>query len=95
MFGSSNNEYSKFATKKGYVIDSESKSGYSHEDPKKFLTMSIESSLWDYSNAYILVTWNITVTRTIAISAGSPAGTQTKRKQPLVAASQVAFNNCA
>ena len=27
------NSYSKFATKKWYIIDSESKSGYSHNDP--------------------------------------------------------------
>ena len=29
--------YSKFATTKRYVIDSESKSGYLHEDPRKLL----------------------------------------------------------
>ena len=48
------------------VIDSESKSKYSHHNPIKFLTKSIESSLCDYPDAYILVTGNITVTRTIA-----------------------------
>ena len=42
------------------------KGGYSHENPIKFLTNSIESSHCDYSDAYILVTGNITVTRTIA-----------------------------
>ena len=56
------NENSKFATKKWYVIDSESNGTYSHHDPIKFLTKSIESSLCDYSDAYILVTGNITVT---------------------------------
>ena len=55
-------ENSKFATKKWYVIDSDSKGKYSHHDPIKFLTKSIESSLCDYSDAYILVTGNITVT---------------------------------
>ena len=39
------NENSKFATKKWYVIDSESKGVYSHEDEIKFLTSSLESSL--------------------------------------------------
>ena len=48
--------------KKWYVIDSESKGNYSHENPIKFLTKSIESSLCDYSDAYILVTGNITAT---------------------------------
>ena len=35
---------------------------YSHENEIKFLTSSLESSLCDYSDAYILVTGNITVT---------------------------------
>ena len=61
LLNNSENEYSKFATKKWYVIDSESKGNYSHENPIKFLTKSIESSLCDYSDAYILVTGNITV----------------------------------
>ena len=46
---------------KWYVSDSESKGNYSHENPIKSLTWSIESSLWDYSDAYILVTGNISV----------------------------------
>ena len=62
LLNSSENEYSKFATKKWYVIDSESKGVYSHENEIKFLTSSLESSLCDYSDAYILVTGNITVT---------------------------------
>ena len=95
LVNSPKNEYSKFATKKWYVIDSESKGGYLHEDPIKFLIKSIESSLCDYSDAYILVTGNITVTRAIAVLAGSPAGTQPQRKQPLATATQVAFKNIA
>ena len=58
----SDNENSKFATKKWYIIDSESKGNYSCQNPIKFLTKSIESSLCDYSDAYILVTGNITAT---------------------------------
>ena len=38
--------------KKWYVIDSESKVNYSHENQIKFLTSSLESSLCDYSDAY-------------------------------------------
>ena len=63
LLNSSENEYSKFATKKSYTIDNESKGNYSHEDPIKFLTSSLESSLCDYSDAYVLVTRNITVAR--------------------------------
>ena len=52
-----------FQQKKGYVIDSKSKGKYSHNDPIKFLTKSTESSICDYSNAYILVTGDIAVKR--------------------------------
>ena len=62
LLNGSDNENSKLATKIWYVIDSESKGNYSHPDPIKFLTKSIESSLCDYSDAYILVTGNITAT---------------------------------
>ena len=44
LLNSSENEYSKFATKKICVIDSESKGNSSHENPIKFLTSSLESS---------------------------------------------------
>ena len=56
------NDNSKFATKKSCIIDSESNDHYSQNDEIKFLTSSIESSLCDYSDAYILVTGNITAT---------------------------------
>ena len=62
LLNGSDNENSKFATKKWYIIDNESKGNYSHENPIKFLTSLLESSLCDYSHAYILVTWNITAT---------------------------------
>ena len=61
LLNSSENEYSKSATKKWYVIDSESKGNYLHENPIKFLTNSLESSICDYSDAYILVAGNIDV----------------------------------
>ena len=60
MLNNTENEYSKFATKECYIIDSESKGNYSHENPITFLIL--ESSLCDYSDAYILVTGNITGT---------------------------------
>ena len=62
LLNGSDNDNSRFATKKWYIIDSESKGNYSHENPIKFLTSSLESSLCDYSDAYILVTGNITAT---------------------------------
>ena len=59
---SSDNENSKFETKKWYVIDIESKGNCSDENEIKFLGSSLESNLCDYSDAYILVTRNINVT---------------------------------
>ena len=91
LLNSSDNENSKFATKKWYIIDSESKGNYSHKNPIKFLTSSLESSLCDYSDAYVLVTGNIAVTRTIAAASDEPV----KNNEPLTAATQVAFKNCA
>ena len=61
LLNSSENEYSKFPTRKRYVIDCESKGNYSHKNPLKFLTSSLESSLCDCSDAYVLVTGNIVV----------------------------------
>ena len=69
LLNSSENEYSKFATKKWYVIDSEIKGEYSHENPITFFTSSIESTLYDHSEVYILVTGDIALTRTIAANA--------------------------
>ena len=62
LLNNSDNENSKYPTKKWYIIDSESKGNYSHGYPIKFLTSSLESNLCDYSDAYILVTGNINVT---------------------------------
>ena len=73
----SGNKFSKFTTKKWYVFDSETKGNYSHENPIKFLTSSLESSLWDYSDAYVLVTGNIAIVGTnnntkVALKYGVP-----------------------
>ena len=62
LLNGSDNGNSRFATKNWYIIDSESKGNYLHENPIKFLASSLESSFCDYSDAYILVTGNITAT---------------------------------
>ena len=62
LLNGSDNENSKYATEKWYIIDNESNGNYLHKNTIKFLTKSIESSLCDYSDAYILVTGNINVT---------------------------------
>ena len=56
LLNGSDNENSKFPTRKWYVIDSEVLGAYSENEQIK----STESSLCDYSDAYILVTGNIT-----------------------------------
>ena len=62
LLNGSDDKNSKFATKKWYIIDNESNGKYSHHNSIKFLTKSIESSLCDYSDTYILLTGNINVT---------------------------------
>ena len=62
LLNSSDNENSKFATKKWYIIDSESKGNYLPDNEIKFLTSSSESNLCDYSDAYISVTRNSNIT---------------------------------
>ena len=63
MVNSSENEYSKFAAKKWYIVHTESKGKYSHENPIKFLKSKLESSLFNYSDTYVLVAGNINVAR--------------------------------
>ena len=60
LLDNTENEYLKFATKEWYVIDSESNGNYSKDEEIKFLSRSIESSLCVHSDAYILVTGDIT-----------------------------------
>ena len=80
VLGDVNNESSKFATRKWYVINDQNNTDYGegNEDSTtvKFETKVIKSNLCDYSDAYILVTGDITAT-------GGDANTK------------VAFKNCA
>ena len=58
----SNNEESKFTTKKWQVIDSKiAKGKYNQNNSIKFETETIKSSLCDYSDTFILVAGDITV----------------------------------
>ena len=90
MLNSSENEFSKFTTRKWFVIDSEPEGSYSHHDQINFLTKSIELRFFDYSGAYILVIGNIAVTRSIAAAGDNPI----HKNEPFTAASQVPFRNC-
>ena len=80
LLDDADNESSKFAARKWYVINDQNNTDYGegNEDSTtvKFETKVIKSNLCDYSDAYILVTGNITAT-------GGDANTR------------VAFKNCA
>ena len=80
LLGDADNESSKFATRKWYVVNDQNNkdSGEGNESSTtaKFQTKAIKSSLCNYSDVYILVTGNIT-------AAGGNDNTR------------VAFKNCA
>ena len=62
MLSDSSTEESKFATKKWYVIDSQTaKDKCNTNNSIKFETETIKSSICDYSDAFILVTGDITI----------------------------------
>ena len=56
LLGDANNESSKFATRKWYVIIYLNNTDYDNDPTVKFETKVIKSNLCDYSDAYILVT---------------------------------------
>ena len=64
--GDADNESSKFAARKWYVIRDQNKTdcGEGNEDSTTvdFETKVTKSNLWDYSDAYILATGNIAAT---------------------------------
>ena len=66
LLGDTDNESLKFATRKWYVINDQKDTDYGEGNKNsttvKFETKVIKSSLCDYSDAYILVTGNITAT---------------------------------
>ena len=66
LLGDANNESSKFATRKWYVINDQNNTDYGkgNEDNTivKLETKVIKSNLCDYSDSYLLVTGDITET---------------------------------
>ena len=77
------NQPSKFRTRNWVEINDESKGRYDNSDIS-FKTSIIRSSLWDYSDACILIKGTITVPNTVAAGA---AVNDTNKK--------VIFKNCA
>ena len=66
LLGHADNESSKFTTRKWYVINDQNNADYGEESESgatvKFETKVMKSSLCDYSDAYVLVTVDITAT---------------------------------
>ena len=64
LLNDSDNESSKFATRKWYIINDQNNGQYGKGDENgttiKFEAKVIKSSLCDYSDAYILLTGDIT-----------------------------------
>ena len=67
FLGDVDNESSKFATRKWYVINDQNNTDYCEEiedsTTVKFEAKVMKSNLCDYSESYILITGNITATR--------------------------------
>ena len=79
------NQSSKFRAKNWVEINDESIGKYNVNSQIKFKTTMLNSSLCDYSNAYILVKGKITITGTVADTATRQADERDKG---------VAFKNC-
>ena len=61
LLGNTSNRPSKFRTKNWVEINDESRGEYNVNSQIKFKTTMLKSSLFDYSDAYILVQGKITV----------------------------------
>ena len=83
LLNDGSNKPPKFRTKNWVEINDEARGIYSHHKLIKFKTSMLRSSLCDYSDAYILVKGNITVTDT---AGDSTAANNTNKK--------VIFKNC-
>ena len=69
LLGNISNQPSKFWTKSWVEINDDSRGMYDTNSQIKFKTAMLKWSLWDYSDAYILVKGSITITE-----AGDNAG---------------------
>ena len=84
MLGNTSNQPSKFRTKNWVEINGESRGRYNIISQIKFKTTMLKSSLYDYSDAYVLAKGTIAVPNTEAADADA---NNTNKK--------VIFKNCA
>ena len=69
LVGDASDQPSKFRTKNCVEINDESRGTYNVNNPIKFKTALVKSSLCDYSDAYIFVKGTITVNNTASADA--------------------------
>ena len=76
LLNNESNKPSKFRTKNWVEINDDIRGVYSPNKQIRFKTSILRSSLCDYSDAYILVKGNITVTNTAGagVAANNPPG---------------------
>ena len=84
LLNSPQNEFSKFATKKSYVIDSQKMRKYSHHKPIKSSTSLLESSLCDYSDAYVLVAEDTVVKNANSVNLAADSKVKLKNSVPFI-----------
>ena len=88
MIDEASNQPSKFRTRNWVEINDESRGTYNINSQIKFKATMLKSSLYDYSDAYILVKGKITIT-------GAGAGADAPARQADERDKGVAFKNCA
>ena len=71
LLDSASNKLSKFRTRNWVEINDDIRSAYSPNKQIRFKTAMVRSSLCDYSDAYILVKGNVTVSNTVADGAAA------------------------
>ena len=84
MLDSASNKTSKFRIRNWVEINDDIRGAYSPNKQIRFKTTKLKSSLWDNSDAYILVKGNISVNNT---AAAASAVNNTNKK--------LIFKNCA
>ena len=84
LLDSASNKPSKFKTRNWVEINDDIRGAYSPNKQNRFKTTKLKSSLWDNSDAYILVKGNISVNNT---AAAASAVNNTNKK--------LIFKNCA
>ena len=91
LIDDTSNQPSKIRTKNWAEINDESRGTYNVNSQIKFKTTMLKSSLWDYSDAYILVKGAITITGAGADAAARQAD---ERDKGVAFKNSAPFTNC-